>query len=179
MRWIPTELPGVVIVEPVVHGDARGFFMESYHRERFRAAGIAAEFVQDNHSFSRRGVTRGLHLQLRPPQAKLVRVVHGTVLDVIADVRAGSPTFRRHVAVELSGENHRQVFIPAGYAHGLQVLSAEAHVLYKVDAFYDPGGEVVVRWDDPNLAIPWPITDPVLSDKDRTALGVDAVQSFL
>jgi dTDP-4-dehydrorhamnose 3,5-epimerase len=177
MRFLPTALPGVIVVEPVVHADARGFFMEAYRRETFHAAGIAAEFLQDNHSWSRRGVIRGLHLQLRPPQAKLVRVVHGAVWDVVADVRAGSPTFGQHVALELSGENRRQLFVPAGYAHGLQVLTDEAHVLYKVDAYYDAGGEFAVRWDDPILAVPWPIANPVLSDKDRAAPGVDALQA--
>jgi dTDP-4-dehydrorhamnose 3,5-epimerase len=177
MRFLPTALPGVIVVEPVVHADARGFFMEAYRRETFHAAGIAVEFLQDNHSWSRRGVIRGLHLQLRPPQAKLVRVVHGAVWDVVADVRAGSPTFGQHVALELSGGNRRQVFVPPGYAHGLQVLTDEAHVLYKVDAYYDAGGEVAVRWDDPILALPWPIAHPVLSDKDRTAPGVDALQA--
>ncbi len=173
MRFLPTGLAGVIVVEPVVHADARGFFMEAYHREKFRAGGITADFLQDNHSYSRRGVIRGLHLQVRPPQAKLVRVVHGTVFDVVADVRAGSPTYGRHIALELSGENRRQVFVPAGYAHGLQVLSDEAHVLYKVDAFYDARGEYAVRWDDPTLAIPWPLPDPVLSDKDRAAPALE------
>lgn len=179
MRFLPTELPGVLIVEPDVHGDARGFFLESYRRDRYLAGGIGAEFVQDNHSFSRRGVLRGMHLQVRPPQAKLVRAAAGTILDVIADVREGSPTFRRHVAVELSGANHRQVFVPAGYAHGLQVLSDEAHVLYKVDTFYEPAGELVVAWDDPDLALPWPIRTPTLSPKDSRGLRLADVQPLL
>jgi len=179
MRFLPTDLPGVLIVEPDVFRDARGFFIESYQFEKFRPGGIGQVFVQDNHSFSKRGVLRGLHMQYRRPQAKLVRVVSGEIYDVAVDVRRGSPSFGEFAAANLSGENFRQMFIPAGYAHGFVVLSDEAHVLYKADAYYDAHGELTVRWDDPELAIPWPTNTPIVSDKDRAGLSVAEAQRFL
>lgn len=161
-----TALPGVLLLAPEVFADARGNFRELYRRDACTAAGIPGEFVQDNQSHSVQGVLRGLHYQTRRPQAKLVCVLRGTILDVVVDIRRGSPTFGRHLAVELSEENHRQVFVPAGYAHGFCVISAEADVLYKCTDFYDAGGEGGVLWSDPALAIPWPTRTPLLSPKD-------------
>ncbi len=179
MNFIRTELPGVVVIEPDVHRDARGFFLESYHAEKYRDGGVDAVFVQDNHSRSRRGVLRGLHLQFRRPQDKLIRVLAGEIYDVVVDVREDSPTFRRFVALTLSSANFRQIFVPAGYAHGLLVTSDEAEVEYKVSDFYDPGGELTVMWNDPELAIPWPLSEPILSEKDRAGKSVAEVQAHL
>jgi dTDP-4-dehydrorhamnose 3,5-epimerase len=163
-----TALPGVVIVETRIFTDARGFFMESYKKSEFVAAGLDAEFVQENHSRSVRGTLRGLHLQ-RPPRAqgKLIRVVDGEIFDVAADIRADSPTYGTWISVVLSSENRKSVFIPAGYAHGFCVVSAEAQVVYKTTDEYAPELEWGVRWDDPLLAIPWPVNDPCLSERDR------------
>jgi dTDP-4-dehydrorhamnose 3,5-epimerase len=168
MRRIDTDLPGVCLIEPVVHGDHRGFFMESYHRARFAELGIDCEFVQDNHSRSRAGVLRGLHYQLGRPQAKLVRATVGTVFDVVVDIRRGSPTFGRWVAAELSDGNRRMLFAPPGLAHGFLVLSDVAEFQYKCSDYYAPAEERGIRWDDPTLAIEWPLagSTPVLSDRD-------------
>jgi dTDP-4-dehydrorhamnose 3,5-epimerase len=168
MRRIDTEIPGVCIIEPVVHGDHRGFFMESYHRGRFAELGIDCEFVQDNHSRSRKGVLRGLHYQLGHPQAKLVRATVGRVFDVVVDVRRGSPSFGSWVGTELNEDNHRMLFAPAGLAHGFLVLSDVAEFQYKCSDYYAPDEERGIRWDDPNLAIDWPLhgRTPVLSDRD-------------
>ena len=164
-----TEIPGVVVIEPQVFGDDRGYFMETYQKDQFAEAGIDKEFVQDNQSRSTRGVLRGLHFQ-KPPhaQSKLVRVISGTVLDVAVDIRRGSPTFGRHVAVELSGENHRQLFIPRGFAHGFAVLSEEALFQYKCDAPYAPQSEGAIAWNDPQIGIDWRLdpADVLLSEKD-------------
>lgn len=175
MRYIETEIPGVWIIEPKRFGDERGWFMETFRLNDFRqATGLTGlEFVQDNESMSRRGVLRGLHFQRGShAQAKLVRVSLGRVLDVAVDLREGSPTYGRHVAVELSDETGRQVFIPRGFAHGFLVLSDEARFEYKVDNYYSPGEEVSVRYDDPDLAIAWPLDGitPQLSEKDIKAL---------
>ena len=167
MRVRPTELPGVLVIEPAVFHDPRGFFFEAYHAERYRALGIAETFVQDNHSRSAAGTIRGLHLQVGRPQAKLIRVLAGAIWDVAVDVRRGSPTFGRWTAVTLSAENFRQLFIPAGFAHGFCVTSREADVEYKCSGFYDPAAEIGIAWDDPALAIPWPAERPLLSDRDR------------
>jgi dTDP-4-dehydrorhamnose 3,5-epimerase len=158
----------VLIIEPTVRIDRRGFFLEMYKKSEFIAAGLAVDFVQENLSRSVRGTVRGLHFQ-RPPkaQAKLTRVIAGEVFDVAADVRAGSPTYGKWVAVRLSGENRKSLFIPAGYAHGFCVCSADAEVLYQTSEEYAPELEGGVRWDDPVLAIPWPVREPVLSDRDR------------
>jgi dTDP-4-dehydrorhamnose 3,5-epimerase len=162
-----TQLPGVVIVEPKVFADDRGFFIETYKRSDFAAGGIDVDFVQENHSKSVRGTLRGLHFQRAPKaQAKLVRAIEGEVFDVVVDIRKGSPTFGRWEAVELSAENRRSVYVPAGYAHGFCVTSAEAQVVYKTSAEYAPELEGGVRWDDPALAIPWPIAAPILSPRD-------------
>lgn len=171
MNYIPTDIAGVWILEPRLFEDARGYFMETYRKEDFdRAIGQEVNFIQDNQSKSSRGVLRGLHYQKgETSQAKLVRVLHGTVVDVAVDLRRNSPTFGRHVMVELSAENHRQLFIPRGFAHGFQVLSNEAVFTYKVDNRYAPEAECSIRFDDPALDIRWPISHPdemLLSEKD-------------
>jgi dTDP-4-dehydrorhamnose 3,5-epimerase len=167
VRVIPAEVPDILIVEPDVHSDARGFFLESYNAERYRAHGIEGPFVQDNHSRSVAGTLRGLHLQVGRPQGKLVRVVSGTIFDVGVDVRRGSPTFGRWVGVMLSAENFRQCYIPPGFAHGFCVLSPMAEVEYKCTDFYEPASEVGIAWNDPQLRITWPVERPLLSDRDR------------
>lgn len=169
MKVSETELPGVLLVEPQVFGDARGFFTELYREERYRGAGIGATFVQDNLSRSARGVLRGLHFQHPRAQAKLVYVISGEVLDVAVDVRAGSPTFGRWVGALLSGTNHSQLYIPPGFAHGFCVLSEEATFAYKCSENYAPECERCVRWDDPDVGIAWPIDAPALSPRDAAA----------
>lgn len=167
MRVIATELPGVLIVEPQVFADRRGFFLESYNQQRYAEHGIDVAFVQDNHSRSARGTLRGLHYQAPPGQAKLVRVVAGEVFDVAVDIRRGSPTYGRWVGVTLSAENHRQLYVPTGFAHGFCVVSESADFLYKVTSYYAPAEERGIAWDDPALGIEWPVQDPILSDRDR------------
>ena len=170
MKVIETDIEGVVILEPDVFGDARGYFFESYSQARFDAQVRPVRFVQDNESKSKRGVLRGLHFQKgRDAQSKLVRVVQGAVLDVAVDIRRGSPTFGRYVAVELTGENKRQFFVPRGFAHGFSVLSGQAVFQYKCDNFYAPQSEGALAWDDPDLAIDWriPAEKVILSEKDR------------
>jgi dTDP-4-dehydrorhamnose 3,5-epimerase len=167
MRVRETTLPGVLIVEPKVFRDGRGFFVETWHARRFAEAGLGEVFLQDNHSRSVRGTVRGLHWQWRRPQAKLVRVTAGEVFDVAVDVRPESPAFGQWTATYLSGENLRQLFVPRGFAHGFCVLSDEAHVEYRCSDYYDGEGERGLRWNDPDLGIPWPVTAPVLSDRDR------------
>ncbi|HAH08213.1 MAG TPA: dTDP-4-dehydrorhamnose 3,5-epimerase [Elusimicrobia bacterium] len=166
MNFIRTELPGVVIVEPKVFRDERGFFAETYQKEKFAAGGIDAVFVQDNHVASTRGVLRGMHLQLRRTQGKLVRAIEGRIWDVALDVRKGSPAYGFWVGVELSAENFKQLYVPPGYAHGYCVLSEKAQVEYKVTDFYDPQSELVIRFDDPEAGIEWPVKDPILSKRD-------------
>ena len=172
MNVIPTTLPEVLIIEPKVFGDSRGFFFESFNAREFaRRTGADVEFVQDNHSRSGRGVLRGLHYQVANTQGKLVRVVQGEIRDVAVDVRRHSPTFGQWVAVHLSAENHRQLWIPAGFAHGFAVMGDSAEFLYKTTDYYNPQADRCIRWDDPTLAIDWGLQQPpVLSDKDK--LGV-------
>lgn len=167
MRFIPTELAGVVVIEPDVHRDSRGFFLETYHAEKYRSGGLREPFVQDNQSRSVRHTLRGLHMQLRNPQGKLVRVVEGEIWDVAVDVRLGSPTFGRWVAKRLSAENFWQLYVPPGCAHGFCVTSERAQVEYKCTALYDPSDEVGIAYNDPALAIPWPTGSPILSNRDR------------
>jgi dTDP-4-dehydrorhamnose 3,5-epimerase len=167
VRVVSTDLPGVVVIEPDVHQDGRGFFLETYHAANYRAHGIDGPFVQDNHSRSVGGTIRGLHLQVRRPQAKLVRAIEGEIYDVAVDVRRGSPTFGRWVGVTLSADNFKQCYIPAGFAHGFGVMSPIAQVEYKCSDLYDPEGEIGIAWSDPALAIPWPVEHPLLSDRDR------------
>ena len=170
MRVLKTDIEGVLIVEPTVHGDQRGYFMESFSERDFEAAtGLNVRFVQDNESRSRRGVLRGLHFQREPyAQAKLVRVVQGRVLDVAVDIRPGSATFGRYVAVELSADNHRQLFIPKGFAHGYVVLEEDTVFQYKCDEYYHPECEDGVAWNDPQIGIEWPLSESeiILSPKD-------------
>ena len=172
MKLIPTSLPDVLLVDPIVHKDERGFFLESYNRRRFVEAGIEAEFVQDNHSRSSRHVLRGLHYQVRRPQGKLVRVVAGSVYDVAVDVRRGSPTFGSWMGVLLSAENFRMLWIPPGFAHGFLVLSEHAEVVYKTTDYYAPDCERCIVWNDPGLDIAWPIEgrQPVVSVKDANGV---------
>jgi dTDP-4-dehydrorhamnose 3,5-epimerase len=168
MNVLKTPLAGALVLEPKVFADDRGFFLESYNEKVFREIGIPEKFVQDNHSFSKRGVLRGLHYQIEKPQGKLVRVVSGEVLDVFVDLRRSSASFKRWRAVKLSGENHRLAWIPAGFAHGFHVLSESAHVLYKSTQFYFPELERAILWNDPDLSIEWENDrEPVLSDKDK------------
>ena len=167
MKFVQSELPDVLIIEPDVYRDSRGFFLETYHEQKYRDGGISLTFVQDNHSRSLRHTLRGLHAQLRRPQGKLVRVLRGEIWDVAVDVRRGSPTFGRWVAVTLSAENFRQCYVPPGFVHGFCVTSDFAEVEYKCTDFYDPTGEITVLWNDPDLAIPWPIRTPILSAKDQ------------
>ena len=183
MNYIETEIPGVYILEPRVFEDARGYFMETWREEDFnRAMGREVHFVQDNQSMSSRGVLRGLHYQRgADSQAKLVRVLQGTVVDVAVDLRKDSPTFGRHVMVELSAENKRQLFIPRGFAHGFQVVSETAVFTYKVDNRYAPESECSIRFDDPTIGIEWPIqgNDVVLSEKDLShAVSFEAAEKF-
>jgi dTDP-4-dehydrorhamnose 3,5-epimerase len=166
VRVVDTDLPGVLLIEPAVHVDGRGFFLETYHADRYRAAGIPGPFVQDNHSRSAAGTLRGLHLQLARPQGKLVRVIEGEIYDVAVDVRRGSPTFARFFGIALTAANFRQCYIPPGFAHGFCVLSETAQVEYKCTDLYDPASEIGIAWNDPAIAIPWPIAKPVLSPRD-------------
>ena len=179
---LPTEIPDVLLIEPKVFGDARGYFFESWSQRDFDAAVAPVRFVQDNESKSRYGVLRGLHFQKGAcAQSKLVRVLRGRVLDVAVDIRRSSPTFGKHVACELSGENHRQLFIPRGFAHGFVVLSDEAVFQYKCDNYYAPQAEGAIAWNDPALVIDWriPAQDILLSDKDRShPLLADAPELF-
>ena len=168
MNVIETPLPGVLLLEPKVFGDARGFFMESWNRQTFAALGLDLDFVQDNHSRSAKGVLRGLHYQLNEPQGKLVRVVSGAVFDVAVDVRKSSPHFGQWVGSELSADNHRMLWIPPGFAHGFLVLSEVADFLYKTTAYYAPQWDRGIRWDDPQIGVQWPLEGaPTLSAKDQ------------
>jgi dTDP-4-dehydrorhamnose 3,5-epimerase len=169
MKITTTELDGVLIIEPKVHSDGRGSFYESYVKQKYIEHGILDEFIQDNHSISKKGVLRGLHFQEDPEQAKLVRVTHGEVFDVAVDIRQGSPTFGKWIGIQLSEENHLQMYIPGGFAHGFCVLSDTAEFLYKCSAYYAPSGERAVLWNDPDIGIDWPIKNPILSEKDTAA----------
>jgi len=170
MQRIPTRLPGLVLLAPQVHGDARGFFMETYRADAWAAEGVPTDFVQDNHSRSRRGTLRGLHFQTHPGQAKLVRCARGRVLDVVVDLRRGSPTFGEWEGFELDDESGRQLFIPVGFGHGFCVLSETADFVYKCTAYYDPATEKGIRFDDPDVGVEWPGDVELLySERDRTA----------
>ena len=170
MRFIPsTTLPEVIIIEPDVFGDNRGFFMEMYHQQKFERAGIKDTFVQDNRSLSKKGTLRGLHYQIGRPQGKLVWALKGEVFDVAVDIRRNSPTFGQWISVRLTGENKIGLYIPPDYAHGFYVMSEEAEFYYKCTDFYSPEHERCIRWDDPDLAIDWPTKEPILSEKDQQA----------
>ncbi|MBE0536532.1 MAG: dTDP-4-dehydrorhamnose 3,5-epimerase [Phycisphaerae bacterium] len=166
MNIVPTELPGVVILEPKVFGDPRGWFVETWSQKRYEEAGIRRSFVQDNVSFSRRGILRGLHYQYPNPQGKLVQVLSGEVFDVAVDIRVGSPTFGKWVGVALSADNHRQMYIPPGFAHGFCVTSETALFSYKCTDYYNPAAEGGILFSDPAIGIDWPVESPVLSEKD-------------
>jgi dTDP-4-dehydrorhamnose 3,5-epimerase len=169
MEFRRLDIPEVILVEPNVIHDARGFFLETYHRDKYAAGGIPETFVQDNQSFSRKGVLRGLHAQLRHPQGKLVRAIIGEIFDVAVDIRPDSPTFGKWVGAVLSEENAQQLYVPPGFAHGFCVLSDVAHVQYKCTDVYQPGDEIGIVWNDPEIGVDWPVGDPVLNDKDRNA----------
>ena len=179
MRVVPSILPGVLVIEPDVREDGRGFFIETYQAERYREHGIVGTFVQDNHSRSIGGTLRGLHLQLRRPQGKLIRVIEGEIFDVAVDVRRGSPAFGRWVGVSLSAANFKQCFIPPGFAHGFCVLSPIAQVEYKCTDFYDPASEIGIAWNDPAIGIAWPVAEPLLSPRDSRHPTLDAVEAQL
>jgi dTDP-4-dehydrorhamnose 3,5-epimerase len=166
---LETQLDGVVLIEPEVHGDERGFLVETFRDDRWRELGVEVEFVQENHSRSGRGILRGLHFQTRPGQGKLVRCLRGRIWDVAVDLRRDSPTYRRWEGYELDDERHRQLFVPAGFGHGFCVLSEQADVAYKLSSYYDPATEAGIAWDDPAVGVEWPISEPVLSERDRTA----------
>ena len=180
MKVTPTDLPDVLVIEPQVFGDARGFFFESFNRRAFReAAGIDVEFVQDNHSRSARGVLRGLHYQIRQPQGKLVRCIAGEVFDVAVDLRRPSPSFGRWAGVTLSAENKRVVWIPPGFGHGFLVLSELAEILYKTTDYYTPEHERSIAWNDPDIGIAWPLAgEPVLSAKDKVGARLRDAEVF-
>ena len=181
MKVSPTAIPDVIVFEPTLHGDHRGYFLETWRADVFAAAGVDHRFVQDNQSSSGRGVLRGLHYQIRQPQGKLVRVISGRVFDVAVDLRAGSPTFRRWVGVELSAENHRLFWVPPGFGHGFYVLSEEAEFVYKCTDYYAPEHERVIRYDDPDLGIAWPLVpgvETVLSAKDLGGTSLAGAEVF-
>jgi len=180
MNIIETALPGVLIIEPRVFGDARGFFMETWNAAAFAAAGLDLAFVQDNHSRSQKGVLRGLHFQNPGPQGKLVRVTNGAVFDVAVDLRASSPTFGKWVGVELSASNKRMFWVPEGFAHGFLTLEDDTDFLYKCTAPYAPQSEFTLAWDDPAVGIEWPVTglDPIISEKDARGLALADVPVF-
>jgi dTDP-4-dehydrorhamnose 3,5-epimerase len=169
MKFLPTAIPEVVLVEPDVFRDDRGFFLETYQTRKYGTAGLPETFVQDNHSFSTQGTLRGLHAQLRRPQGKLIRAILGEIFDVAVDIRPGSPTFGHWVSAVLSGENHHQLYVPPGFAHGFCVTSETAHVQYKCTELYEKDDEIAVLWNDPVIGISWPTAAPLLSPRDLTA----------
>lgn len=169
MDVISLEIPDVKLVKPRIFKDARGFFLQTYHDEQYRDAGIDVRFVQDNWSHSTKGVLRGLHYQLKNPQAKLVSVIRGEVFDVAVDIRNGSPTFGKWAGSVLSAENGHQMYVPVGFAHGFCVMSEEVDFVYKCSNFYTPGDEYGIRWNDPDIGIDWPMTDVLVSEKDKEA----------
>lgn len=182
MKTSATSLPGVVIVEPRVFRDERGFFLETFHRQKYAEAGVDAVFVQDNHSRSTRGTVRGLHAQLARPQGKLVRVIEGRVFDVAVDIRVGSPHFGRWVGAWLSADDFRQIYVPPGFAHGFAVASEAAQIEYKVTDFYDPASEISIQWNDPEVGIDWPlqeISPVILSGRDAAAKPLREFTSVL
>ena len=178
---IDTRIPDLVVLEPSAHGDERGFLLESFRQDAWREQGVEGPFVQENHSRSSEGILRGLHFQTAPGQAKLVRCVRGVIWDVAVDLRRDSPTYRQWEGFELSDTNHRQLFVPVGFGHGFCVLSAEADVAYKLTSYYDPETEAGIRWDDPDIAVEWPVANPALSERDRgapTLAEIEATLSF-
>lgn len=181
MKFSPSVLPDVVEITPQVFGDARGFFMETWHAAKFAAAGLDLSFVQDNHSRSQQGTLRGIHYQIGTPQGKLVRVISGAIFDVAVDLRQGSVTFGKWLGMTLSGENKKMLWIPPGFGHGFYVLSDSAEFVYKCTTLYAPEQERCIRWDDPDLAIDWPLQHgeaPILSEKDRAGVAFAQAELF-
>lgn len=182
MKFIPTEIPDVIIIEPVVFGDDRGFFMETWQAEKFEHAGIGIPFVQDNHSKSVQGTLRGLHYQIKQPQGKLVRVIAGQVFDVAVDLRKGAKTFGQWVGINLSDENKRMLWVPPGFAHGFYVISKTAEFIYKCTDFYAPEHEMTLVWNDPMIGIKWPLVDdcpPLLSEKDASGANFKEIEVYV
>lgn len=179
MKITPSKIPEVLIIEPDVHGDARGFFMETWHAQKYSDAGLDVNFVQDNQSRSKQGILRGLHYQLEQPQGKLVRVTSGSVFDVAVDIRKGSPSFGQWVGIELSSDNFKQLYVPPGFAHGFCVLSEYADFLYKCTDFYAPEYEHGIRWSDPDININWPGNDFLVSEKDEQMAMLKDMDNFL
>lgn len=178
-RTLPTGIDGLLLIEPDVHGDERGFFLETFSEGVWGALGVETGFVQHNHSRSRRGTLRGLHFQTSPGQAKLVRCARGEIFDVAVDLRRGSPTYGEWRGFRLDDRDHRQLFVPVGFAHGFCVISEEADVTYLVSSGYDPATEAGIRWNDPQVAVEWPIEDPLLSDRDREAPLLSEIETDL
>jgi dTDP-4-dehydrorhamnose 3,5-epimerase len=176
---LPTKLEGLVLIEPVVHGDPRGFMLESFSRDAWAELGVAVEFVQHNHSRSSRGTLRGIHFQTEPGQAKLVRCARGAILDVAVDLRRGSPTYGQWEGHVLDDESHRQLFVPVGFGHGFAVLSDVADVAYLVSSLYDPATEAGIAWDDPDVGVDWQVENPLLSERDKTAPKLSEVAATL
>jgi dTDP-4-dehydrorhamnose 3,5-epimerase len=182
MKFIPTDLPGVMLIEPQVFGDHRGFFMETWHRDKFANGGLDVRFVQDNHSRSTRGILRGLHIQIKRAQGKLVRVATGEIFDVAVDLRQDSPHFGKWSGCVLSESNKHQLWIPPGFGHGFYTLSESADVIYKCTEYYAPEHERTLRWDDPDVGIHWPLVNaaaPMLSAKDSAGLGLNELRQML
>jgi dTDP-4-dehydrorhamnose 3,5-epimerase len=179
MEFIHTRLDGVLVIQPDIFSDPRGFFLETYHQRKYREAGITELFVQDNHSRSARGTIRGLHAQRLHPQGKLIRVLQGEIFDVVVDIRKGSPTFARWINVELTADNFFQCYVPPGFAHGFCVRSEFAEVEYKCTDFYDPSDEIRIIWNDPSIGVHWPTAEALLSDKDRDGRTLDELMQFL
>src|ERR1700719_3108428 len=169
MNFVPTTLASVIVVEPDLFRDDRGFFLETFSRDKYARGGIDGEFRQDNQSRSTRNTIRGLHAQRHHPQGKLVRAVTGSIFDVVVDIRRGSPSYLKWIAVELSADNFRQIYVPPGFAHGICITSEFADIEYKCTDYYDPADELRIAWNDPSVGIRWPVADPVLSEKDRQA----------
>jgi dTDP-4-dehydrorhamnose 3,5-epimerase len=179
MKVIETPLPGVLVIEPKVFGDSRGFFLESYNRQTMRDLGIGEQFVQDNFSFSAHNVLRGLHYQIHQPQGKLVRAITGEIFDVVVDIRRSSPTFGRWAGAHLSGDNKRMIWVPAGFAHGFRVVSETAHVMYKTTDFYAPEHERTILWCDPQIGIEWGLeSEPIVSTKDQKGVAFGQAETF-
>jgi dTDP-4-dehydrorhamnose 3,5-epimerase len=178
MNFIPTALTGVLVVEPDLFRDERGFFLETFSRAKYARGGIDCEFLQDNHSRSQRNTIRGLHAQRLHPQGKLVRVLSGAILDVVVDIRRDSPTYLKWISVELSADNFHQIYVPPGFAHGICITSDVADIEYKCTDYYDPNDELRIAWNDPAIGIKWPIENPILSDKDRQASNLEEQQGF-
>jgi len=169
MNFVRTSLTGVIIVEPDLFRDGRGFFLETFRRDKYVRGGIDREFCQDNQSRSARNTIRGLHAQRQHPQGKLVRAVTGSIFDVVVDIRRGSPSYLKWIAVELSADNFRQIYVPPGFAHGICITSEFADIEYKCTDYYDPADELRIAWNDPSIGIHWPVENPILSEKDRRA----------